>query len=295
MNVPRSNKSPARSIKRRKIPIATSSVAVIPVPPIRSWRSERVARWFGLPIAPTDDTQNVTPGEPPLQSLPLPETGQIVLLSGASGSGKSTLLRQVIAELERTGRRVIDLARLPLPDVPVVDCLPDLPLESMLMLLGRMGLGEAWTYLRTPTELSDGQRWRLRLAMAVHEADRWLSREGASEPAACVDDDDAGGGGDLRARRDSRHRIARRSTNERSISPHQAIETHQARSPVIVCDEFAALLDRVTAAIVSRSIRKLIDASLRLSAVVATSHDDVIRPLLPDRHVRCDFGEFKQT
>jgi ABC-type ATPase with predicted acetyltransferase domain len=60
---------------------------------------------------------------------------------------------------------------------------------------------------------------------------------------------------------------------------------------VLVCDEYAALLDRVTAAVVSRSIRKLIDVMPWLSAILATAHDDVIRPLQPDRVVHCDFGQ----
>ena len=194
-----------------------------------SWRTERIANWFAL-SSPTPETRTPTP------DLPLPNPGTILLLTGPSGSGKSTLLRQLITKLASTGTRTIDLARLPLPDLPVVDCLPELSLEAALMLLGRMGLGEAWTYLRTPAELSDGQRWRLRLALAVHEAGR------SPEPA------------------------------------------------VIVCDEYAALLDRLTAAIVSRSIRKLLTTMPRLSAILATCHDDVIRPLSPDRVVRCDFG-----
>jgi len=218
-----------------KSPKARPTHALVNAPPVRTWRGERVARWFGLPI---EIERNVIPAEPPPQTPVLLDAGEIVLITGASGSGKSTLLRRIAHDLELAGQCVIDLANLPLPDAPVVDCFPDVPLEAALAMLGRMGLGEAWTYLRTPTELSDGQRWRLRLALAVHTA--------------------------------SRHRNA-----------------------VLVCDEFAALLDRLTAAVVSRAIRKLIDASPVLSAVVATCHDDVIKPLKPDRIVRCDFGETK--
>jgi ABC-type glutathione transport system ATPase component len=200
-------------------------------PPSRSWRTERIVNWFDLTV-PDPAPPNPEP------EIALPNPGQILMLCGASGSGKSTLLRRLTARLSAGNTRTIDLARLPLPDLPVVDCLPDLSLEAALLLLGRMGLGEAWTYLRTPTELSDGQRWRLRLCVAVHEAGR------------------AGDG-----------------------------------SAVLVCDEYAALLDRVTAAVVSRSIRKLIDVMPWLSAILATAHDDVIRPLQPDRVVHCDFGQ----
>jgi ABC-type ATPase with predicted acetyltransferase domain len=66
----------------------------------------------------------------------------------------------------------------------------------------------------------------------------------------------------------------------------------RASHPVtLVCDEFAALLDRVTACVVAASLRRTIDRSSgRLAAIVATSHDDIERPLKPDVVVRCDFG-----
>jgi ABC-type ATPase with predicted acetyltransferase domain len=57
-----------------------------------------------------------------------------------------------------------------------------------------------------------------------------------------------------------------------------------------VCDEFAAVLDRVSAAIVARALRRAIDATPGLSAVVATSHDDLGLALRPDTLIRCDFG-----
>lgn len=213
-------------------------VAHFQCPPVRSWRAERIAKWFGLSTAPSQ-----RPADPSYELIAdlLPAPGSIVLIAGASGSGKSQLLQGVVLHLQQHDVRVIDLARLPLPDVPVVDCLPDLSLEAALMLLGRMGLGEAWTYLRTPSELSDGQRWRLRLALAVHEATR--------DPSPAV----------------------------------------------LLCDEFTALLDRITAAVVCRSLRKLIDALPQLSAVVATCHDDIIRPLSPNRILRCDFGQWEVT
>jgi hypothetical protein len=61
-------------------------------------------------------------------------------------------------------------------------------------------------------------------------------------------------------------------------------------SATLVADEFAALLDRVTAHVVARALRRAIDASPQRSAIVATSHDDLEGALLPDVVVRCDFG-----
>ncbi len=59
---------------------------------------------------------------------------------------------------------------------------------------------------------------------------------------------------------------------------------------ILACDEFAAMLDRVSAAIVARTLRRAVTGSPHLCAVVATSHDDLVAALQPDRIIRCDFG-----
>jgi ABC-type ATPase with predicted acetyltransferase domain len=210
-----------------------------PRPPIRSCRTRRVARWFGLRWdAPKDEEDDGVVRSLLQQAAPL--AGQITLICGPSGSGKSSLLRQIRAPLPARGaHRFIDLNELTIPDAPLVDCFDrEFPLKRVLSMLGQVGLAEAWTYLRTPAELSDGQRWRFRLALAISQA---------------------------------RHR--------------------DSRQPILVCDEFAALLDRVTACAVSRALRRAISRDARTSAIVATSHDDLIRALAPDRIVRCDFGK----
>jgi uncharacterized protein len=88
-------------------------------------------------------------------------TGDLVLFTGTSGSGKSSLLRE-------TGRQLdaLDMNSLELPDRPVIDCLAG-PVEKRLVRLAACGLSEARLLLRTPGELSDGQRWRFRLALAL--------------------------------------------------------------------------------------------------------------------------------
>src|SRR5436190_23741469 len=88
----------------------------------------------------------------------------ITLTTGASGAGKSTLLRAL-----RKSRRAhwIDLAQIQLVEKRVVDCFANIDLKEILQTLARVGLSEAWTYLKYPSQLSDGQRWRLRLALAV--------------------------------------------------------------------------------------------------------------------------------
>ena len=210
-----------------------------PAPPIRSPRAATVAQWFGLINRPTS-TSSPTPqpaaSHSPRLSLPPPRT--ITLITGPSGAGKSSLLRELMRSRRR---RWIDAAALELPDRPLVDCFDErISLIDVLLLLSRVGLGEAWTYLRKPSELSDGQHWRAKLALAI------------------------------------------RTSSTRAHG--------RARLPVVVADEFAALLDRVTATVVARALRRTIDASPNLSAVVATSHEDLAAALRPDTIIHCDFG-----
>jgi ABC-type ATPase involved in cell division len=62
-------------------------------------------------------------------------------------------------------------------------------------------------------------------------------------------------------------------------------------SIVLAADEFASLLDRLTAVIVARGLRRAVDTTASLAVVVATGHSDLERALCPDVIVRCDFGQ----
>ena len=207
------------------------------MPPVRSRRARQIARWFGL--SPRTSARR-TPSFEELRPI-LPPPGAITLVTGPSGGGKSSLLR-ALRSAASPEVRWIDFDRIEPRAVPLVDCFDHIPLTDALALLSRVGLCEAWTYLRTPAELSDGQRWRLKLALALHVA----SREEASR----------GGAG--------------------------------SRAQTVLCaDEFGAILDRVTAMVVARTLRKSIRAPL--SALVATSHDDLLGALQPDLIVTSDF------
>lgn len=89
--------------------------------------------------------------------------GDLVLFSGPSGSGKSSLLREAGRQLG-----ALDAAAVILPDRPLVDCLAG-PVPARLDKLAACGLSEARLLLRSPAELSDGQRYRFRLACALDQ------------------------------------------------------------------------------------------------------------------------------
>ncbi len=100
--------------------------------------------------------------------LPI-EEGDIVAFVGPSGSGKSSLMRGVAAQLSG----VLTIDDLALGVRILVDGLPT-PIEESLSLLSSCGLSEAQLLLRTPQELSDGQRYRYRLALGLSRKPQWL-------------------------------------------------------------------------------------------------------------------------
>lgn len=130
-------------------------------PKKRSMSANRVVDLFGL-----------SHEEPPLiiaDNLRLDvQPADVVLFLGPSGSGKSSLLRSV-----GTSLNAVDAQSLPLPAVPLVDALPG-DFQDRLELLSACGMAEARLMLRTPAELSDGQRARFRLALALAGKPTWI-------------------------------------------------------------------------------------------------------------------------
>jgi len=96
--------------------------------------------------------------------------GDVVFVTGPSGSGKSVLLERLgraIRDALPDGGHVVNLATVRVPgDRPVIDLVAG-PLDEALRLLSAAGLADAFLLLRRAGELSDGQRYRLRLALAL--------------------------------------------------------------------------------------------------------------------------------
>jgi len=93
------------------------------------------------------------------------KAGDIVYITGPSGSGKSVIL----GELEKLvpADESVNLSRICLPsDKAVIDCVAGDFLQG-LKLLSVAGLNDVFCVLASPANLSDGQKWRFRLAMAL--------------------------------------------------------------------------------------------------------------------------------
>lgn len=100
--------------------------------------------------------------------LPI-QPGDVVCFTGSSGSGKSSLMRATAAQLEY----VINIDELDLGQKCLIDGL-ECPFEDAMKWLSLCGLSEAQLMLRTPAELSDGQRYRYRLAKGLSLQPDWI-------------------------------------------------------------------------------------------------------------------------
>jgi len=95
--------------------------------------------------------------------------GEIVAAVGPSGAGKSVLLGAMANACEDSACVSI-AARCAQRDRPAVETLRGGTLRERLGVLSRCGLAEATALITPAAQLSDGQRYRLALANAMHHA-----------------------------------------------------------------------------------------------------------------------------
>jgi ABC-type ATPase with predicted acetyltransferase domain len=91
--------------------------------------------------------------------------GQVCYITGPSGSGKSVIMRELYKAAPKDKRLMLDAIELP-ADKRLVDCFEG-ELVSSLKSLSMAGLSDVFTLLSIPAQLSDGQKYRFRLAMAM--------------------------------------------------------------------------------------------------------------------------------
>ena len=111
------------------------------------------------------------------------EQGQVVYVTGGSGAGKSLLLKLLKQKMGKEsvaqeaggdyGCDFVDIDEIELPaGRPLVDCFGELHLTDVLGFLASAGLSDAFAILRSSEQLSEGQRYRFRLALALSRRPR---------------------------------------------------------------------------------------------------------------------------
>ena len=103
--------------------------------------------------------------------------GDVVYVTGQSGAGKSTVLRELQKQMAAEGLTVADIDRVELLDKPLTDQIGGTQ-QAGLDFLGMAGINDAFLYIRKPAELSDGQRYRFKLAKLIESgAQVWVADE----------------------------------------------------------------------------------------------------------------------
>jgi hypothetical protein len=137
----------------------------------RSARVVEVAEAFGLGL---DDTEFVIFDQ---LELEVPQ-GSVVYITGQSGSGKSLLLKELSRQIADRGKRVVNLDDIALDNTRTLVDQIGRDTADALRILSLAGLNDAYLFIRRPSELSDGQRYRFRLAKAIETgADVWVADE----------------------------------------------------------------------------------------------------------------------
>jgi ABC-type ATPase with predicted acetyltransferase domain len=99
--------------------------------------------------------------------------GDIVYITGPSGAGKSVLLREMQAAVPNDDKIVIEQIALP-ADKSAIDCVGGTGTIDALSILSYAGLSDVFCMLNTPANLSEGQKYRFRLACALTSGKKFI-------------------------------------------------------------------------------------------------------------------------
>ncbi|MCX8191628.1 MAG: hypothetical protein N3F06_02330 [Nitrososphaerales archaeon] len=102
--------------------------------------------------------------------------GDIIYITGDSGGGKSILLKELAEQMNEyeefkdvmLDRSVEPIILRDFADRPLIDCVGRDTNEA-LNILSMAGLNEAFLFLRRYSELSDGQKYRFRVAWMMDQ------------------------------------------------------------------------------------------------------------------------------
>ncbi len=95
----------------------------------------------------------------------------IVYVTGSSGSGKSVLLDAIVRDLSPRGAVRMSDVEID-PERPLIDTVGRSVKEG-LKLLSKVGLNDAFLFVRRYSQLSDGQKYRYRVAKLIESGAQW--------------------------------------------------------------------------------------------------------------------------
>jgi len=148
----------------RKTNTFTYTITYETAPATQTQRTRTVAEAFGLGA---DNTQHFTIYDNTRIRI---RPTDIVLITGDSGSGKSALLQAIKTDL---GTAAQDTRNLQFDkNTPIIDTIGANTQEA-LELLSKVGLNDAFLFLRTYTQLSDGQKHRYQIARLAETPAQW--------------------------------------------------------------------------------------------------------------------------
>ena len=137
------------------------------VNPQKSERVTTVMRMFGVGIDRLKDQRTTHACTIEVND------GDIVYITGPSGAGKSVLLREMQTVIPDDEKIIIEQIALP-ADRPAIDCVGGTGTIDGLSLLSYAGLSDVFCMLNAPANLSEGQKYRFRLACALASGKKFI-------------------------------------------------------------------------------------------------------------------------